>query len=63
MKATQVTPVREIAKQRCAICGKSIYAPWGRIEDGKWLCSRSCGEAWAAKTKPRVVQTPASTAT
>lgn len=51
MKAHQAKAetVNTIPAQQCVECHKTIHAPWGRVDGGKWVCSSRCGMAYDTK--------------
>ena len=47
MKATQAkATVNTVESRRCTICGQPHDAPYSRTQQGGWLCSRVCSNAW-----------------
>lgn len=47
-KATSVkTELSDVATKPCCECGKTLQAPWGRVEGGKkWVCSSGCNKLY-----------------
>lgn len=48
MKATQVATVLYEPKEYkvCIVCHQPTFAPYAKVEDGKWICRRSCYETY-----------------
>lgn len=47
MKATQVAVLYEPKEYKvCIVCRQPTFAPYALVEDGKWVCRRSCYETY-----------------
>jgi phage/plasmid primase-like uncharacterized protein len=45
-KATEVRSAAQdpysLPMQECVVCGKKLRAPFGRVSNGGWVCSKWC---------------------